>query len=68
MSACRRDPQPHHGQVPLILISRRQDQEAEPFVPRDGSTRNGVPIAEAIELIKRAIADHRSVLNEADFA
>ncbi|WP_222705895.1 threonine--tRNA ligase [Microbacterium mitrae] len=58
------------AKVPLILIAGAQDQEAGTvsFRFRDGSTRNGVPIAEAIELIKRAIADHRSVLNEADFA
>ncbi|MBV0894962.1 threonine--tRNA ligase [Microbacterium sp. NC79] len=58
------------SKVPLILIAGAQDQEAGTvsFRFRDGSTRNGVPIAEAVELIKRAIADHRVVLNEADFA
>ncbi|MGF3052505.1 threonine--tRNA ligase [Microbacterium sp. YY-03] len=58
------------SKVPLILIAGAQDQEAGTvsFRFRDGSTRNGVPISEAVELIKRAIADHRVVLNEADFA
>ncbi len=58
------------SKVPLILIAGAQDQEAGTvsFRFRDGSTRNGVPISEAVELIKRAIADHRVVLSEADFA
>jgi threonyl-tRNA synthetase len=33
---------------------------------RDGSQRNGVPIAEAIELVVRANSEHRQINGDAD--
>ncbi|MFT4233891.1 MAG: threonine--tRNA ligase [Microbacterium sp.] len=56
------------GKVPLVLIAGEQDRSAGTvsFRFRDGSQRNGVPIAEAIDLVKRAIAEKRLVLTDED--
>ncbi len=49
--------------VPFILIAGGEDAEAGAvsFRFRDGSQRNGVPVAEAVELITTAIAERRQV-------
>ena len=49
--------------VPFILIAGGEDAEAGAvsFRFRDGTQRNGVPVAEAIELITTAIAERRQV-------
>jgi threonyl-tRNA synthetase len=54
--------------VPFLLIAGENDRAAGAvsFRFRDGSTRNGVPIDEAIELILRTIRDHAQVTSEAD--
>ncbi len=50
--------------VPFILIAGGEDADAGAvsFRFRDGSQRNGVPVAEAVELITSAIAERRQVL------
>ena len=54
--------------VPLQLIVGEDDRAkgAVSFRFRDGTQRNGVPLAEAIELVTRANADHRQILSAAD--
>jgi threonyl-tRNA synthetase len=54
--------------VPFLLIAGENDRAAGAvsFRFRDGSTRNGVPIDEAIELILGTIRDHAQVTSEAD--
>nr|WP_226924768.1 threonine--tRNA ligase [Georgenia satyanarayanai] len=49
--------------VPFILIAGGEDADAGAvsFRFRDGSQRNGVPVAEAVELITAAIAERRQV-------
>ncbi|PYG02070.1 threonyl-tRNA synthetase [Georgenia satyanarayanai] len=49
--------------VPFILIAGGEDADAGAvsFRFRDGSQRNGVPVAEAVELITSAIAERRQV-------
>ncbi|QDB79381.1 threonine--tRNA ligase [Georgenia sp. 311] len=49
--------------VPFILIAGGEDAEAGAvsFRFRDGTQRNGVPVAEAVELITAAIAERRQV-------
>ncbi|SJM54103.1 Threonyl-tRNA synthetase [Gulosibacter sp. 10] len=56
------------AKVPFQLIAGEDDrsQHAVSFRFRDGSQRNGVPVEEAIELIRRAIADHRNVTTAED--
>ncbi|WP_230206422.1 threonine--tRNA ligase [Microbacterium gorillae] len=58
------------AKVPLILIAGEQDRAAGTvsFRFRDGSQENGVPIADAIDRVKRAIAAHTRVMTGADFA
>ena len=50
--------------VPLQMIVGEDDRAkgAVSFRFRDGSQRNGVPVAEAIELVVRANADHRQIM------
>jgi threonyl-tRNA synthetase len=57
------------GKVPLILIAGEQDRSAGTvsFRFRDGSQRNGVPIAEAISLVGGAIEGKKLVLKDEDF-
>jgi len=54
--------------IPVQLIAGEDDRakNAVSFRFRDGSQRNGVPIAEAITLIQRAIADHKQVNGDQD--
>ena len=54
--------------VPLQLIVGEEDRAkgAVSFRFRDGTQRNGVPMAEAIELVVRANADHRQILSADD--
>jgi len=49
--------------VPFVLIAGGEDADAGAvsFRFRDGSQRNGVPVAEAVELITSAIAERRQV-------
>jgi len=49
--------------VPFVLIAGGEDADARAvsFRFRDGSQRNGVPVAEAVELITSAIAERRQV-------
>lgn len=53
--------------VPLVLIAGEEDRNnsAVSIRFRDGSQSNGIPVAEAIALVKAAIAGHRQV-NTAD--
>ena len=54
--------------VPLLLIAGDEDRAAGTvsFRFRDGSQKNGVPVGEAISLIRSAIADHRQVMTADD--
>ena len=54
--------------VPFILIAGEQDRDAGAvsFRFRDGTTRNGVPVDEAIALITGAIASRLQVSTEED--
>ena len=54
--------------VPLQMIVGEEDRAkgAVSFRFRDGTQRNGVPVAEAIEMIVRANVDHRQVLGADD--
>ena len=56
--------------VPLLLIAGEQDRSAGTvsFRFRDGSQRNGIPIDEAVELVKRSIATHALVNTAEDLA
>ncbi|MEF3323781.1 threonine--tRNA ligase [Gulosibacter sp. GYB002] len=56
------------AKVPVMLIAGEDDRSAGAvsFRFRDGSQRNGVPVAEAVELIGRAIRDHRNINTEQD--
>jgi len=56
--------------VPLLLIAGEQDRSAGTvsFRFRDGSQRNGIPIDEAVELVKRSIAAHALVNTTEDLA
>ena len=49
--------------VPYMLIAGDEDVAAGAvsFRYRDGTQRNGVPIAEAVAEVVAAIADHRQV-------
>ncbi|PWD49779.1 threonine--tRNA ligase [Serinibacter arcticus] len=49
--------------VPFVLIAGGEDAEAGAvsFRFRDGTQRNGVPVAEAIEIVRTAIADRVQV-------
>ena len=56
------------SKVPLLLIAGEQDRSAGTvsFRFRDGSQRNGVPVAEAIELVTGLIAAKKLVLSDGD--
>ncbi len=51
------------AKVPLVLIAGEEDRAkgAVSIRFRDGSQRNGIPVAEAVAIISSAIADHRQV-------
>ena len=54
--------------VPLLMIAGEQDRSAGTvsFRFRDGSQLNGVPIAEAVDLVTGLIDEKRLVLSDAD--
>ncbi len=54
--------------TPIQLIAGEDDRanNSVSFRFRDGSQRNGVPIAEAIELVVRANSEHRQINGDAD--
>ncbi|HLS93916.1 MAG TPA: threonine--tRNA ligase, partial [Microbacterium sp.] len=54
--------------VPLILIAGEQDRSAGTvsFRFRDGTQRNGVPVDEAVALVRRLIDDKALVLTDGD--
>lgn len=54
--------------VPLQIIVGEDDRAkgAVSFRFRDGSQRNGVPVAEAIDLVVRAVTDHRQIMGADD--
>ena len=54
--------------IPLQMIVGEEDRSngAVSFRFRDGTQRNGVPIAEAIALITQAVADHRQIMGSTD--
>ncbi|WP_236779133.1 threonine--tRNA ligase [Agromyces seonyuensis] len=56
------------SKIPVQLIAGETDRAAETvsFRFRDGTQENGVPVAEAIERIRAAIADHRMVATQGD--
>ena len=58
------------GKVPLILIAGEQDRAAGTvsFRFRDGSQENGVPVADAVERVRRAVAGHALVRTAEDLA
>ncbi|MFC7789742.1 threonine--tRNA ligase [Microbacterium sp. MAHUQ-60] len=58
------------SKVPLILIAGEQDRSAGTvsFRFRDGSQENGVPVADAVDRIRRAIAAHARVMTSEDLA
>ena len=51
------------AKIPFQLIAGEDDrsQDAVSFRFRDGSQRNGVPVDQAIDLIQRAIREHRNI-------
>jgi len=56
------------SKTPLVLIAGEEDRakQAVSIRFRDGSQRNGIPVAEAIALIQTAIEDHLQVNTDAD--
>ena len=56
--------------VPIILIAGEQDRAAGTvsFRFRDGSQENGVPLTDAVERVRRAIASHALVQTSEDLA
>jgi threonyl-tRNA synthetase len=54
--------------IPLQMIVGEEDRSngAVSFRFRDGTQRNGVPVSEAIALVKAAEADHRQILGSTD--
>ncbi|WP_179435488.1 threonine--tRNA ligase [Microbacterium pseudoresistens] len=58
------------GKVPIILIAGEQDRDAGTvsFRFRDGSQENSVPVGQAVERIKAAIASHALVHAAGDLA
>jgi threonyl-tRNA synthetase len=58
------------SKVPLILIAGEQDRAAGTvsFRFRDGSQENGVPVADAVDRIRRAIVAHARVMTSEDLA
>jgi threonyl-tRNA synthetase len=59
-----------HDKVPFLLIAGEADRDAGAvsFRFRDGSTRNGVPVDEAMALITGSIRDRLQVLTDGDLA
>jgi threonyl-tRNA synthetase len=59
-----------HDKVPFLLIAGEADRDAGAvsFRFRDGSTRNGVPVDEAMALITSSIRDRLQVLTDGDLA
>ncbi|HEY8590395.1 MAG TPA: His/Gly/Thr/Pro-type tRNA ligase C-terminal domain-containing protein, partial [Naasia sp.] len=58
------------AKVPVQLIAGEDDRAAGSvsFRFRDGSQRNGVPVDEAVALLRASIDDHRQVLTADDLA
>jgi threonyl-tRNA synthetase len=58
------------GKVPLILIAGEQDRAAGTvsFRFRDGTQENGVPLAEAVDRVRRAIESHVLIQTAGDLA
>jgi threonyl-tRNA synthetase len=58
------------GKVPLILIAGEQDRAAGTvsFRFRDGTQENGVPLAEAVERVRRAVESHALIQTAGDLA
>ncbi|MGB4136641.1 MAG: threonine--tRNA ligase [Microbacterium sp.] len=58
------------GKVPLILIAGEQDRSAGTvsFRFRDGTQENGVPLADAVERVRRSIDAHTLVQTSGDLA
>lgn len=58
------------GKVPLLLIAGEKDRDAGTvsFRFRDGTQQNGVPIADALDRIREAIASHALVHTAEDLA
>ena len=56
--------------VPLVLIAGEEDRanNAVSIRFRDGSQMNGIPVAQAVELISVAISEHRQVNGSADLS
>lgn len=54
--------------IPVQVIAGEEDRArgSVSFRFRDGSQKNGVPIAQAVELLVKAAADHRQVMNADD--
>lgn len=56
------------AKVPVLMIAGEQDRSAGTvsFRFRDGSQENGVPLDEAVERVRRAVAEHTLVLKAGD--
>ncbi|MDH6422550.1 threonyl-tRNA synthetase [Aurantimicrobium minutum] len=54
--------------VPVQIIAGEEDRAngAVSFRFRDGSQRNGIPVAEAVSLLITAVKDHRQILSSED--
>ena len=54
--------------VPVQIIAGEEDRAngAVSFRFRDGSQRNGIPVAEAVSLLVTAVKDHRQILSSED--
>ncbi|AXE54578.1 Threonine--tRNA ligase [Aurantimicrobium sp. MWH-Uga1] len=54
--------------IPVQIIAGEEDRAngAVSFRFRDGSQRNGIPVAEAIDLLVTAVRDHRQVMSAED--
>ena len=54
--------------VPVQIIAGEEDRAngAVSFRFRDGSQRNGIPVAEAVSLLVAAVKDHRQILSSED--
>ena len=54
--------------VPVQIIAGEEDRAngAVSFRFRDGSQRNGIPVAEAVALLVAAVNDHRQILSSED--
>jgi threonyl-tRNA synthetase len=54
--------------IPMQIIAGEEDRAngAVSFRFRDGSQRNGIPVAEAVALLVAAVKDHRQILSSED--